>query len=289
MLAVHPDTQAAIASFVATPSHAVALVGTAGLGKTLLAKNIASQVLGIAEATLPLYPYFRTIAPQDGTITITQVRDIHSFFTLTIPSKSKHAIARVVLVEDADTMTREAQNAFLKMLEEPPEDALCILTLGKTQKLLATVRSRLQLIHVHKPHLDDIVRSFGEDLRTDKNAIEKALVLSDGNIAAARRLVASPAEATADSPVDLVKATLAGDTFTRLTMVDRLLDSKPAALQYVDTLLLVASASLHKAAQCDSARLKLWQQIMQAAQTAQAALAKNGNAKLVFTELMLSL
>lgn len=288
VLAVHPDTQAAITAFLQVPSHAVALVGGRGLGKTLLAKEIATQALGIAETKLQTFPYFRTITPQDGTITITQVRDVHSFFTLKIPTRTQRIIARVLLVEDADTMTREAQNAFLKLLEEPPENSLCILTLNKTQKMLATVRSRLQLIQVHKPHLEDIMESF-HDLTVSKTAVERALMLSDGNVALAHQLLADQTDATEHTSLDLVKSTLAGDTFTRLTMVDSLISNKITAVQYVDTLMMVALASLHQASKGNESGLKRWQQVLQAAQTAQAALARNGNAKLVFTELMLSL
>lgn len=288
VLAIHPDTKASLEAYHEAPSHAVALIGSPGLGKTLLARDIAAQVLGVKDTALDAYPYFRTIVPQDGSIGIAQVRDIRSFFTLTIPSKTKHAIARVLLVEDADMMTREAQNAFLKILEEPPEDAICILTLAKPQRLLATVRSRVQKIQIHKPRLEDIEVSFS-DLGIDNSAVQKALLLSGGNIARAHEMLADKTTSTADSSINLVKSTLAGDTFTRLSMVDNLISDKAAAIGYVDALLLVAQASLHQAAQVDKDRLARWQQVLQAAQNAQTALAKKGNSKLVFTELMLSL
>ncbi len=286
MLAIHPDTQAALDSFERTPSHAVALIGSPGLGKTLLAREVTARILDISDTSLGAYPYFRIITPQDGTISIAQVREIRSFFTLTIPSHVKHTIARVLLVEDADTMTREAQNAFLKLLEEPPGDAVCILTLAKPQRLLATVRSRLQKIQVHKPRLEDVLKSF-QPLNRDQ--VERALMLSGGNISAAYTLLTDKAAATADKSIALVKSTLAGDTFSRLAMVDSLIADRSAAVQYVDTLILVTQASLHQAATGDAIRLKRWYQVLQAAQKAQAALAKKGNLKLVFTELMLSL
>ncbi len=287
-LAIHPDTRASLEAFQRTPSHAVALIGNPGLGKTLLARDIATQLLGIASTALATYPYFRSITPEDGSISIAQVRDARSFFTLTIPSRTKHAVARALLVEDADTMTREAQNAFLKLLEEPPEDAICILTLAKPQRLLTTVRSRLQVIQVHKPRLEDVVAPFLAQ-GIEQAAVERALMLSGGSIAAAHELLTNTADTSTDTSVNLVKATLAGDTFTRLAMIDSLVSDRAAAVRYVDTLILVVRASLQQAANGQQTRLKRWQQVLQAAQIAQVALAKKGNIKLVFTELMLSL
>lgn len=288
MLAIHPETRAALESFERTPSHAVALIGNPGLGKTLLARAMAQQMLGTTSVELANYPYFRAITPQEGTISITQIREIRSFFTLTIPSRAKRAIARVLLVEDADTMTREAQNAFLKLLEEPPEDTVCILTLAKPQRLLATVRSRLQKIQVHKPHVEDVLKSF-EPLNRERPEVERALLLAGGNISAAYNLLTDTATAAADTSVELVKSTLSADAFTRLAMVDGLIADRTAAVHYVDTLIVVAQASLHQAAGGDATRLNRWHRVLQAAQQAQTALAKKGNLKLVFTELMLSL
>lgn len=53
---------------------------------------------------------------------------------------------KVYIVEDADSMNTQAQNAFLKLLEEPPRSAAFILCCGNPSMLLPTVRSRCALI-----------------------------------------------------------------------------------------------------------------------------------------------
>jgi DNA polymerase-3 subunit delta' len=58
--------------------------------------------------------------------------------------KPYRAQGRVILVRDAERMTDEAQNAFLKTLEEPPDRCLIILTSSRPQGLLPTIRSRCQ-------------------------------------------------------------------------------------------------------------------------------------------------
>jgi len=58
--------------------------------------------------------------------------------------KPYRARGRVFLIRDAERMTDEAQNAFLKTLEEPPPGCLILLTSGRPQGLLPTIRSRCQ-------------------------------------------------------------------------------------------------------------------------------------------------
>lgn len=53
---------------------------------------------------------------------------------------------RIVLIEDADTMNNAAQNAILKILEEPPKKVLIILITHRIGKLIPTIRSRSRLI-----------------------------------------------------------------------------------------------------------------------------------------------
>jgi hypothetical protein len=55
---------------------------------------------------------------------------------------------RFVLVLEADKMTEEAANCFLKTLEEPPLDTLFVLTSSRIDNLLPTIRSRCQTIHL---------------------------------------------------------------------------------------------------------------------------------------------
>ena len=62
--------------------------------------------------------------------------------------KPNEAEARVFIIRDAENMNEEAQNALLKVLEEPPESVGIILTAVSRSRLLPTVRSRLMLINI---------------------------------------------------------------------------------------------------------------------------------------------
>ena len=288
-LAIHPDTKAALTAYIEKPAHAVALIGNKGLGKSILARAVSAAVLGKSEADLRNYPYILAITPLDGSISIEQVRQISGFFMRTTPSTTKREISRVLLLEDADCMTKAAQNAFLKLLEEPPADTICILTLSRLEELLPTVRSRFQKIHIHTPSPLTIVGLLAEQLGIEDRAVERALMLTGGNIAETYRLLTNVEGATVDTSVSLVKTALTGDTFTRLALVDGLINDKLAAERFLATLIVFAEAGLHQSTPAGLEKLKRWQRILQAAQIAQTAFARKANSKLVFTELMLSM
>lgn len=75
-------------------------------------------------------------------ITVDIVRALSSEAQV-VPNEARR---KAFIIEDADTMNRQAQNAFLKLLEEPPETASFILCAANPGLLLDTVRSRCEQI-----------------------------------------------------------------------------------------------------------------------------------------------
>ncbi|WP_448378677.1 hypothetical protein [Fervidobacterium sp.] len=92
----------------------------------------------------------------DTNIGIDEVRTVIEFLDFS----PKGEIKKVILY-DADKMTQEAANAFLKTLEEPPSYAILILVTSRWFSLLPTIRSRLQKLQVQlpiEPGLDEFER-----------------------------------------------------------------------------------------------------------------------------------
>jgi DNA polymerase-3 subunit delta' len=75
--------------------------------------------------------------------------------------------ARVFIVEDADTMNDQASNALLKTLEEPPITSHLILTTCNPTALLATIRSRCQVIRFAPIPADEVERFLIEEKNVD--------------------------------------------------------------------------------------------------------------------------
>lgn len=97
----------------------------------------------ISEYTKKYFPENPVVELEDRTaILIDQIRTIIQRL-MHMPAKGAR---RVVMILEADRMTDEAANAFLKTLEEPPIDTLFVLTSSRPNNLLPTIRSRCRIV-----------------------------------------------------------------------------------------------------------------------------------------------
>jgi DNA polymerase III, delta subunit len=129
-------------------AHAYAFVGPAGSGRYTTALAFASELLG-ADASRP-HPDLHVVTPTPPesnpkgarTIRIGAIRELERRASLR-PARARR---RVLVVDEADRMTDDAPQAFLKFLEEPPPATVVILVLPRTRAVPATVISRCQII-----------------------------------------------------------------------------------------------------------------------------------------------
>lgn len=134
--------------------HAVLICGQKGSGKTSLACALASVLMcsspkGIIpcgacascklmkNSVFPELCYVTNLGKKN--ISVDAVRQAISFMSI----KPAYAPRKVCIIDDADTLNDEAQNAFLKTLEEPPKECIIILTCTHKERLLPTVLSRV--------------------------------------------------------------------------------------------------------------------------------------------------
>ncbi|HZM64072.1 MAG TPA: AAA family ATPase, partial [Candidatus Saccharimonadales bacterium] len=130
---IHDTTAKYLGDFIKHPHHALLVIGPDGIGKTTLAQIIAGQLLGTHQ--LEHYPYYLFLQPAEtGTVSIETVRTMQKF--LQLKTTGKGTIRRIICLEHADGLTQEAQNALLKLLEEPPADTVIILTAQSKRRLL---------------------------------------------------------------------------------------------------------------------------------------------------------
>ncbi len=147
--------------------HAYIFKGPEGVGKRLFARGVAAAVncrdkerigaCGVCSSCKKFrsmnHPDFQVVSPEKGVIKIDQIRRL----TKELSYPPYESTMRVVVLEDVQTMRREAANSLLKTLEEPPENNLLILTAEASQEILATLTSRCQVVPFAQLSVDDTV------------------------------------------------------------------------------------------------------------------------------------
>lgn len=138
-----------------TNNHAYLFVGEEGLGKHEAAQLFANALVCTASHAVPctLCPAcIQAKAKTNPDIIYINKKDKKSIGVETIREINENAYVKpfgtrnkVYIIEDGEIMTTEAQNAFLKTLEEPPEYAVFII-LSKTDELLPTILSRCTIV-----------------------------------------------------------------------------------------------------------------------------------------------
>ncbi len=69
---------------------------------------------------------------------------------------------RIYIIEEAEKITPQAQNAMLKILEEPPAGVIIILLAEEADKILTTIKSRVQTVHMERFSSDDMLALLKE-------------------------------------------------------------------------------------------------------------------------------
>ncbi|MDD2731156.1 MAG: DNA polymerase III subunit gamma/tau [Candidatus Portnoybacteria bacterium] len=107
------------------------------------------------------------------------------------PARLKH---KVFIIDEVHMLTREAFNALLKTLEEPPEHAIFILATTEIHKVPQTIISRCQRFDFHKLPLPKIAERLKriaeqEKVKIDKGALELIALSADGAVRDAESLL----------------------------------------------------------------------------------------------------
>ncbi len=186
-------------------AHSWLLHGPKGIGKATLAYRFARYVLahdgaGQPSDTLAIAaddPVFRRVATAAHAdlvsverswddkrkrirdeIIVADVRSLSSFFTMT-PAEGGW---RVAIVDAADEMNRNAANALLKILEEPPKKGLILLVSHAPGRLLPTIRSRCRKLAL-QPLLPDTIATLLTEHAPNVPAADRTALaaLADGS------------------------------------------------------------------------------------------------------------
>lgn len=274
-LLLHHSTLASLQKLINEPSHAICLVGPLGAGKGYLAHALAKELL------TELRPdAIYTLGDKETNVSIEDVRKLQHILGRKQPGQG--TIKRVIIMEHAETMGPEAQNALLKMLEEPPADTVFILTTDGSNALKSTIYSRLQPIRILPVGLEVAISYFSDD----SSSFKRLYALSGGNVGLLHALKADPDHKLVEA-ITKAKELMAASSFDKLTQIDILAKQKDDLPTLLYALQRVLAAALGQTT--DRTALKRLTSALRSVQSAQTSLQNSANTKLLLNDLFLHL
>lgn len=176
-------------------AHSYIFSGQYGIGKKQIATEFAKMILCLNKDKAPCNecksclelendnnPDFNVIKP-DGKIKIDQIRQmLEKVYEKPIISDKK-----VYIIDDAETMTVEAQNCLLKTLEEPPEYIVIILITSNESNLINTIKSRCLKLTFNPLNKDELRKCLESNLDF-QNISETMLENFEGSVGKALKV-----------------------------------------------------------------------------------------------------
>jgi hypothetical protein len=231
-LLINPATKKLLTAYLKTPAHALCITGEAGSGAGSVATELAN---GLADN-----PQLVThISPEKGLISIDRIRQLYE------QTRSIQQTKRCIIIDDADTMSHDAQNALLKLLEEPVENVHFILTTHHETQLLSTIKSRTQIVPL-LPITEEQSIELLKPFSLDETATRQTLFLASGHPAELTRLAEDPGYLASRSVIVTDARTfLQTDDYGRLVIVKKYTD-RVLALEFLGMCAKLLSFSLLK-------------------------------------------
>lgn len=266
-LTVHSDTAKLIRQLIDSLPQGILLKGAEGVGLRSIAHEIAGNAL--INIVRPTDRDGNTTVDGSGEIRIPQIRALLSQL------KGRSITKRVVIIDDADRMNLPAQQAFLKLLEEPTQNTHFILTAHNPQVLVPTIRSRVQS-YLIKPistgQSTGLIKARGE---ADPRRTQQLLFLADGKPAEISRLLSDTEYfATQVVAVEDARQFLQGRGQDRVAIAQKYHNNRPGALLMLEQAIRIVRTTLKQ-----QATPKLVTSLELLAQTHER-IAANGNIRL---------
>lgn len=236
-LVLNPAVASSVATIKANPPHALLLHGEHGVGLHTIAQTIASN------PPITILPVDKKGEPEhtNGHIGVDVIRHLYK-------QTRGQGSRTTVIIDDGDRMTASAQNALLKLLEEPPANVHFIITSHQPSGLLETIRSRVSELHVSRVSRQSSQELLRQKKLTDE-ATTKLLFIAEGRPAELIRLSRSQ-ELLEQASMRMKDARMllsAPSVYDRASVALRYANSRQEAIELTDSALHIMGHTLKTA------------------------------------------
>lgn len=231
-LVLHERTQILFDKLKGNLPHALVIEGPIGVGVTAIAKELSKSVdspMLIIEPKKSVNGQM-VVDPKEGNIIIDDIRQLYEQTRTTLPGSLVY-----ILDTGERSMTTAAQNAFLKLLEEPRNGLYFIITTHQPDQLLPTIASRSQRLTV-LPVTDTQTQQIISDLNiTDPAKKARLSFVGRGLPALIHRLAQD--EKSYEARVEIMtdaKTMISGTPYEKLHVSQKYKDNRASAAMLVD-------------------------------------------------------
>jgi hypothetical protein len=269
---INAKTQRLLEGYISNPSGVLLVVDQSNsfpeeimqyLKKKLISQgNMANQII---------------VQPVKNTISIEQMRELKK--SLANKSDSTSEFSRFVRLDSIEKATNQAQNAILKLIEEPPSNTLVLLHTSSINKVLQTIVSRCKVLHVLPISVNQAYK-YGEILGSSRTEINKAFQISAGNAQIFTEIVENNESKTSEK-IKQAKVFIGNTVFDRLSQQNEYAQ-KEEFNSLLDGLETISVAALHTS---KGKGINRWKNIVNEVRTCKELVTENVSIKLVFLRL----
>lgn len=271
---INPDSEKYINSVIKNLPQSLMITGDIGIGLQTISLYIAHN--RNTKPTVILPEKNDEINENDGIISVDIIRRLYQ------ETSTKNLQERIFIIDYAERMTHQAQNAFLKLLEEPGNNIHFILLSHTTSNVLPTILSRVKHINL-KPITDKQTNTLLKEFAvTDKVKLSQLLFIASGLPAELTRLAKDENYFKRRSQIIMdAKILVNGRLYQKLLVVQKYKDNRENALALTIDVANILKKSLSGAADQE----KIINYIEKALKTYDRILA-NGNIRLCLSNMV---
>ena len=235
--------------------HTIIIDGEKGTGKQTLANMISQYCVCLSEDRKPcgicqgcmkaqkkIHPDIVVVNGENSAeVSVDSIRNIRASAYI----KANEAPNKVFVLQNCNKMLAPAQNAFLKVLEEPPENVVFVMTVSSASNLLQTVRSRARIFSLYPVSSEEALLAVKRQMpeKSDEE-IRQAVSESEGNIGTAMVLLNSGTDEIMQLVEQIYAAIFLSSEYQLLVLTSMLAKNRSFAVNAADLLTEIAAEAV---------------------------------------------